>query len=198
MPVPSSIDDLSTTAGSNSPAGSETPTEGDNYIRTHAAFIATLRDRLNGTSTYSPTFANVKLQNTTSADTATLDHYEEGSTNLSVIGSSIAGVASSYSSRAFAWQRVGNRVRGTCTIAWSGGHTGTGNVQISGFPYTASSIGGVFLGYTTVVANVKPLQQTVLESGTASSIVTYFDGTTGAQLAISSSGTIAFFIDYGV
>jgi hypothetical protein len=50
MPVPASINDLSTTAGSNSPAGSETPTEGDNYIRTHASFIALLRDKLNGTS----------------------------------------------------------------------------------------------------------------------------------------------------
>jgi hypothetical protein len=50
MPVPSSITDLSTTAGSNSPAGSETPTEGDNYIRTYGAFIALLRDKLNGTS----------------------------------------------------------------------------------------------------------------------------------------------------
>lgn len=50
MPVPNTIDDLSTTAGSNSPAGSETPTEGDNYIRTHGAFIAILRDKLNGTS----------------------------------------------------------------------------------------------------------------------------------------------------
>lgn len=50
MPVPTTIDDLSTTASSNSPAGSETPTEGDNYIRTLSAFIASLRDKLNGTS----------------------------------------------------------------------------------------------------------------------------------------------------
>jgi hypothetical protein len=50
MPVPASINDLSTTAGSNSPAGTETPTEGDNYIRTYGSFIALLRDKLNGTS----------------------------------------------------------------------------------------------------------------------------------------------------
>jgi hypothetical protein len=50
MPVPSTIDDLSTTAGSNSPSGSETPSEGDNYIRTLSAFIAALRDKLDGTS----------------------------------------------------------------------------------------------------------------------------------------------------
>lgn len=44
MPVPASINDLSTTAGNNSPAGSESPTTTDDYLRAHASFIATVRD----------------------------------------------------------------------------------------------------------------------------------------------------------
>lgn len=44
MPVPSSINDLSTTPGSNFPLGSENPATFDDYVRTHAAFIAQLRD----------------------------------------------------------------------------------------------------------------------------------------------------------
>ena len=44
MPVPSSITDLSTTAGSNSPSGSESPITADDYLRTISAFVATLRD----------------------------------------------------------------------------------------------------------------------------------------------------------
>jgi hypothetical protein len=44
MPVPSSINDLSTTAGSNSPAGTESPNTTDDYLRSHASFIAGLRD----------------------------------------------------------------------------------------------------------------------------------------------------------
>jgi len=44
MPVPASINDLSTTAGNNSPAGGEAPSTVDDYLRTHAAFIAALRD----------------------------------------------------------------------------------------------------------------------------------------------------------
>lgn len=44
MPVPSAITDLSTTPGSNSPSGSEAPTEGDNHLRTAYAFIRTLYD----------------------------------------------------------------------------------------------------------------------------------------------------------
>lgn len=44
MPVPSSIDDLSETAGSNFPTGAESPSSTDDYFRTYAAFIAILRD----------------------------------------------------------------------------------------------------------------------------------------------------------
>jgi hypothetical protein len=44
MPVPSSINDLSTAPGVNSPSGSESPSTTDNYMRTIFAFIAQLRD----------------------------------------------------------------------------------------------------------------------------------------------------------
>lgn len=39
MPIPSVIGDLSTTAASNSPAGSDPPTEGDNYLRALSAIL---------------------------------------------------------------------------------------------------------------------------------------------------------------
>lgn len=42
MPVPASINDLSTTAGNNSPGGSESPTTTDDYLRALSAFIAQL------------------------------------------------------------------------------------------------------------------------------------------------------------
>jgi hypothetical protein len=42
--VPNLISDLSQTAGSNSPSGTESPITTDNYLRQHAAFIAELRD----------------------------------------------------------------------------------------------------------------------------------------------------------
>lgn len=44
MPVPSSIADLSTSPASNSPAGSETPSSTDDYLRAHAAFIKQLAE----------------------------------------------------------------------------------------------------------------------------------------------------------
>jgi hypothetical protein len=45
MPVPSTIDDLSTSAASNSPAGSDQRSQADNYLRAHASFIAQLNLR---------------------------------------------------------------------------------------------------------------------------------------------------------
>lgn len=48
MPVPTSLNDLSTTPASNYPAGSESPSVLDDTLRAHAALIATLRD-LNNT-----------------------------------------------------------------------------------------------------------------------------------------------------
>lgn len=44
MPVPSSLNDLSTTPALNSPAGSESPALVDDYLRTHAAFIKQVSD----------------------------------------------------------------------------------------------------------------------------------------------------------
>lgn len=53
MPIPTSIADLSTTAASNSPQGSEPPTEGDNYLRALSAIIKQEHDNLGTASTTS-------------------------------------------------------------------------------------------------------------------------------------------------
>lgn len=58
MPVPSSLNDLSTTPALNSPAGSESPALVDDYLRTHAAFIKQVSDesvKLTGNQTIAGT-----------------------------------------------------------------------------------------------------------------------------------------------
>lgn len=64
MPVPSTINDLSTTAGANYPAGTESPSTIDDYLRAHASFIATLRDGKVG-DTGDETIAGIKTFSST-------------------------------------------------------------------------------------------------------------------------------------
>ena len=153
MPVPTTIDDLSTTAASNSPAGSDTPADGDNFIRALSAFVASLRDKLNGTSSTgtltTPVFAG------SPTGTVTSGPYTPTLTNFANIAASTA------------WQsqylRVGN------VVTFSGYATGvqpstTGGCVLrvslpiasdfSGGGYLASGVGETqYHGGATIVAN---------------------------------------------
>lgn len=71
MPIPASINDLSQTAGSNSPAGSESPALIDDYLRTYASYIAQLRDGFRPDSTAVGVSRNASMFVSTAAATAT-------------------------------------------------------------------------------------------------------------------------------
>lgn len=64
MPVPTSLNDLSTTPASNYPAGSESPSVLDDTLRAHAALMAQLRDR-------DSAFALTLLDDATASDALT-------------------------------------------------------------------------------------------------------------------------------
>lgn len=57
MPIPTSITDLSASAGSNSPSGGDSPIDGDNFLRAHGAFIRQLYDGI--TASGYPTLAGL-------------------------------------------------------------------------------------------------------------------------------------------
>ena len=88
MPLPASINDLSTTAGSNSPAGSESPTLTDDYLRYWASYIAALRDcTLSGTASIST--LNLAYSGTLTGSTGVLNIgtgqiYKDASGNVGV------------------------------------------------------------------------------------------------------------------
>ena len=72
MPIPASINDLSTTAASNSPPGSEAPTTFDDYLRVYASYIASLRDAaLSGTGNIST--VNITYTGTLTGSTGVLN-----------------------------------------------------------------------------------------------------------------------------
>lgn len=90
MPVPTTIDQLSTTAASNFPAGSDSPASLDDTQRAHAAFIAQLRDAMMPAGTRIP-FAQAAAPTGWTQDTS------DNATNrmLRVVNTAGGGVAGS-------------------------------------------------------------------------------------------------------
>lgn len=89
MPIPSSIDDLSNIPGSNSPAGSESPSLIDNYFRTHASFIALLRDQKAALNAATQTIASATTTDIGAATTAEVEI--SGTTTITGLGTVAAG-----------------------------------------------------------------------------------------------------------
>lgn len=83
MPVPSSMSDLSTTAASNSPAGSDSPTSGDDYLRSIQAIIRTTNAK----------GADIASAATTDIGAATGEFVDvTGTTTITGLGTVAAGI----------------------------------------------------------------------------------------------------------
>lgn len=72
-----------------------------------------------------------------STDANTLDDYEEGTWTPTIKGTTTVGTAT-YSVQVGTYTKVGRVVYFQGRITWSG-HTGTGNMQITGIPFTSLS-----------------------------------------------------------
>lgn len=84
-------------------------------------------------------FSAVRFGNINVTSTTTLDWYEEGTSQLTVAGTTSAG-SGSYTQRTLRWTRIGNRVFYMGGITYTG-HTGTGSIRVDGFPYSANTSG---------------------------------------------------------
>lgn len=78
-----------------------------------------------------------RIGTTTSADVNTLDYYQEGTFTPVVAGTTTAG-AGTYTTQAGKYTRIGNRVYFNLQIVQTA-HTGTGNMVITGLPFTSES-----------------------------------------------------------
>jgi hypothetical protein len=70
-----------------------------------------------------------------------LDDYEEGTFTPTISGSTSAG-AGTYSVQEGRYTKVGNLVYVTAVMTWSA-HTGTGNMRLSGLPFTVLNVVGL-------------------------------------------------------
>jgi len=87
------------------------------------------------------------------SDVNTLDDYEEGTFTATVVGSSTPGTAS-YSGQVAKYTKVGRLVHFEIVLDWSSG-TGTGNLLITGMPFTVGSgltYPGLTVGYLANIA----------------------------------------------
>lgn len=89
-----------------------------------------------------------------------LADYEEGTFTPVVSGSSSAGVAT-YTFQSGWYTRIGNRLIFNITLGWSA-HTGTGDIAISGLPFTSASAGG--LNYSPCAFEADGLTLSVLNT----------------------------------
>jgi hypothetical protein len=69
-----------------------------------------------------------------------LDDYEEGTFIPTIVGTTAAGTGT-YSEQNGYYTKVGNRVFVNITLVWSA-HTGTGNMRVSGLPFTNENVTG--------------------------------------------------------
>jgi hypothetical protein len=137
-----------------------------------------------------------------SADPNTLDDYEEGTFTPTVAGSSTVGTAT-YAVQSARYSKIGRVVHFEIYINWSAG-TGTGNLQITGLPFTSSNTQtypGVNIGFISDVAlsannyataqvdnkaNTVRLKQSPVGGGTATDVA--YDA--NAALTLSGSYTV--------
>lgn len=79
-----------------------------------------------------------------SADANTLDDYEEGTWTATIIGTTTAGTGT-YTTQVGRYTKIGRVVQINCRLVWTA-HTGTGNMQISGLPFTCENVAGSWFG----------------------------------------------------
>lgn len=85
-----------------------------------------------------------------SADVNTLDDYEEGTWTPTVRGSTTAGTGT-YAFRSGVYTKVGRFVAFTMVMGWTA-HTGTGNIEITGLPFTAAGEAPAVINYYSLTS----------------------------------------------
>ena len=126
----------------------------------------------------------------------TLDDYEEGTWTPAIAGTSTAGTGT-YSVQVGRYTKIGNTVTAHLNLTWSA-HTGTGNMNISGLPFTSANVANlnpVTAAYATTLTITGVPTIVVTTNATIASINAVNNGTASA-LAMDTAAVIAATITY--
>jgi hypothetical protein len=131
-----------------------------------------------------------------STDEFTLDAYQEGLWTPSVVGTSTAGTAT-YSARVGQYTRIGNTVNLSCYLQYTG-HTGTGDMTITGLPFAAKNTTN---GFQACAINVNTLTVTgqvfsSLAPATQTLVLSAVNNGTPTPLAMDASAGLIFNMTY--
>ena len=138
-----------------------------------------------------------------SSDANTLDDYEEGTWTPAIEGTTTAG-SGTYSNQVGRYTKIGNQVTILARLSWSA-HTGTGNMVISGFPFTIANVNNLIpsgaIGYTANIAiNAGNL---LMIGGDPNSSKAFFwqtptGGGSTSTVPLDTAGDVAFSMTYFV
>jgi hypothetical protein len=133
-----------------------------------------------------------------SSDANTLDDYEEGTFTPTIIGTTAAGVGT-YDVQIGRYTKIGNRVLIQINLIWTA-HTGTGNMRISGLPFTTNSTGNNNWGVAALVNNMTVTGQVFVVNLTNSTELTVYSVNNGSSslLAIDTAAQITLNFQYEV
>jgi hypothetical protein len=135
-----------------------------------------------------------------SSNANTLDDYEEGTFTPTIIGSTSAGTGTyAGGGQVGTYTKIGRLVNVSIYLEWTA-HTGTGNMYISGLPFTpasetAGSIG--LINNITLSANNVPFVMTALD-GTIRFWQSPVAGGGGAYVSIDTSAWVYVSANYTV
>jgi hypothetical protein len=122
-----------------------------------------------------------------------LADYEEGTWTPVIVGSSASGVGT-YGSQVGRYTRVGRTVNFTGYVTWTA-HTGTGNMFISGLPFSSESTSNVFFQFSPFSSNLaytanNQLQLLLFNGGTTLNFYQVNGGAAAAQVAIDTAADV--------
>src|SRR5574341_877338 len=191
MPVPINISDLSSTAGSNAPSGTDTPQEGDNFLRAHGAFIRQLSDRMDGTTSYSPTFNVV----TATSFVGNVSTATKLLTARTINGVAFDGTANITVADATKLPLAGGTLTGALVVS-SRAHTTSTSVAFSATPtFDAATTNLIVFGNLT--ANVTSMTISNQQEGQFLTIRFRQDATGGRTVALPAGAKVSGSIEAG-
>jgi hypothetical protein len=133
-----------------------------------------------------------------STDANTLDDYEEGTFTPTIRGSTTAGTGT-YTTQVGAYTKIGNTVFVRISLNWTA-HTGTGNMNFGGLPFTSSATTGYDNAVACYAESITVTGQVIAvlsPNNTIGSFYSVNNGTAG-NIALDTSGQLIFQFQYQV